>query len=91
MTSEKPKEQRLEEVVNVLRDIRGLGIPIKSPEVAALQERFSAYVNDGVCWAGTIDFSAYGRMAEVNLPRRADKPIEVRLRVPRVGGGSGGK
>ncbi len=68
----------------MLKDIAGLGIPMKSPEVEALRERFSAYVNDGVCWEGTIDFSAYGRMAEVSLPRRADKAVEVRLRLPRV-------
>jgi hypothetical protein len=85
MASEKPKEQRLAECMTVLRDIAGLGIPMSSPEVVKLRDRISAYVNDGTCWAGVIDFSAYGRMAEVSLPRRADVAVEVMLRVPHAG------
>ena len=85
MSSEKPKEQRLTECMNVLNDIMKLGIPKTSPEVTKLREHISAYVKDGTCWTGVIDFSAYGRMAEVNLPKRADVAVEIRLRVPRAG------
>ena len=77
---------RVRECVSILKDIDGLGIPMLGPEVGKLREHFNAYIRDGTCWSGTIDFSAYGRIAEVVLPRRADKAVEVLFRVPRVGG-----
>jgi hypothetical protein len=84
MLTEKPKDERVREVVNILRDINSLGIPLNSPEVAALRLHLDAYVNEGICWDGTIDFSRFGRMAEVNLPRQATKAITINLRLPRA-------
>jgi hypothetical protein len=86
--SEKPIEERVKESVEILRNIRGLGIPINCSEVQELKEHLDLYVKQGVCWSGTINFLRYGRMADVNLPRRADKPITVVLRKPRIGGNS---
>lgn len=86
MKTEKPQEDRIKETVNILRDLSGLGIPLKSPEVLTLKEKLDAYIKEGECWEGTLNFLQFGRMAEVKLPRRADQAIEVRLRLPRVGG-----
>jgi hypothetical protein len=82
--TEKPYADRIKETVEILQTIRGLGIPIQSPEVNELKGHLDSYIKDGICWSGTINFQRFGRMAEVNLPRRADKQIEVTLRVPRV-------
>ena len=84
MASEKPVSDRVKECAAILNDIAALGIPSLSPELAKLREHMNAYIRDATCWSGTIDFSAYGRIAEVVLPRRADKAVEVLLRVPRV-------
>jgi hypothetical protein len=84
MASEKPLPDRVRECVSILKDIEGLGIPTLSPEVSKLRAHFNDYIRDGTCWSGTIDFSAYGRIAEVSLPRRADKAVEVLFRVPRA-------
>jgi hypothetical protein len=86
MATEKPKEDRVRECVTILRDLQSLGIPLQSPEVAELKQRINAYITEGIAWEGSVDFLAYGRIAEVNLPRRADKPVEVRLRLPRTRG-----
>lgn len=83
--SEKSKEDRLKESLEIFRSLKTLGIPFDSPEVQELKQYIDAYVRDGVCWTGTISFLRFGRIAEVNLPRRADKQIEVTLRKPRVG------
>ena len=80
--TEKPKDVRVKEIVELLKKLTGLGIPLESPEVQELKGRFDAYIKDGECWSGTISFESYGRIADVNLPKRADKPIEVTLRVP---------
>ena len=82
--TKKPYDDRVTETVRILRNIVGLGIPLHSPEVQELKQRFDAYIKDGVCWTGTVSFLQYGRMADVNLPRGADKYVEVNLRKARA-------
>jgi hypothetical protein len=84
MACEKPVGDRIKECAVILNDIKSLGIPEKCPEVEQLRSVMNDYIRDGTTWSGTIDFSAYGRIAEVVLPRRADKAVEVTLRLPRV-------
>ena len=84
MASEKPLEDRVKECMAILKDIQALGIPNFSPELLKLRGHMNEYIRDGTVWSGTIDFGAYGRIAEVVLPRRADKAVEVLLRVPRA-------
>ena len=84
--SEKPKEERLKESLEIFRSLKTLGIPFDAPEVQELKAHMDAYIHEGMCWSGSISFMRFGRIAEVNLPRRADKQIEVTLRKPRVGG-----
>jgi hypothetical protein len=80
--SEKSKEDRLKESLEIFRSLKKLGIPFDSPEVQELKTYMDAYVRDGICWSGTVSFLRFRRIAEVNLPRRADKQIEVTLRKP---------
>jgi len=83
--SEKPQADRLKESIAVLKKLTiDLGIPYSSPEVQELKSRFDRYIKDGVCWNGSVSFEFYGRVATVNLPRSAKKPIEVTLRAIRV-------
>ena len=86
IVSEKPKEERLKESLEIFQSLKTLGIPFDTPEVQELKVHIDAYIHEGVCWSGSISFMRFGRMAEVNLPRRADKQIEVTLRKPRAGG-----
>ena len=85
MASEKPIAQRLSETMEIIKNISDLGIPLDSPEVAELRVHLNSYVKEGICWNGSISFLRFGRIAEVNLPRRTDKSIEVTLRLPRAG------
>ncbi len=84
MASEKPVAERVKECSTVLRDIAGFGIPSFSPGLVKLRGHMNNYIRDGTPWSGSIDFGEYGRIAEVILPRRADKPVMVLLRVPRA-------
>lgn len=84
--SEKPKEDRLKESIEIFRSLKTLGIPFDAPEVQDLKLHTDAYINEGICWSGSISFLRFGRIADVILPRRADKQIEVTLRKPRAGG-----
>jgi len=82
MKTDKPKEVRVKEIVEILKKIHSLGISLESSEVQELKQRFDVYIQEGECWEGSISFLSYGRIADVNLPKKADKPIEVTLRIP---------
>jgi hypothetical protein len=83
--SEKPIALRLKEVVEVMTKLtKDLGLPLESPEVQELKGHLDAYVRDGTVWEGTVDFSAYGRKAVVNLPKSSTKTIEVMLKALHV-------
>ena len=79
--TDKSKFDRVKETVKLLQKFPELGIPVDSPEVQELKEHLDAYVKDGTCWSGTVSFERFGRVAMVKLPKRADKPIEVTLRI----------
>ena len=84
MKTEKSAADCLKESMVILGKIKDLGIPMDSPEVSELRKILNDYVKDGTCYTGTLNFLRFGRMVEVNLPRRADKLIEVTLRLPRA-------
>lgn len=81
MASEKPKESRVKESITLLKKFPKLGIPLTEPAVKELKKHLDAYINDGTCWEGTIDFLRFGRIAEVKLPFSKNETIEVTLRV----------
>jgi len=71
---------RLEQSLRVMREIYDLGFPTDYPPVKELSRRLSDYVKTGEPWSGKIKFQTYGRVAEVILPRRADRDISVVLK-----------
>jgi hypothetical protein len=78
--------KRLEQVMTVMTKLRDdLKLPMGCAAVLELKSRLSDWVKTGAAWSGTIDFREFGRMAEVNCPKNADKLLEVRLRVVRAG------
>ena len=80
------KKKRLEQVLTVMNKIRDdLKLPMDSICVKQLQSRLSEWVTTGTHWSGTIDFSEFGRIAEVNCPKNHTKLLEVLLRVVRAG------
>ena len=81
--TDKPVADRLRETITLLKKLTNdLGMSIESPEVQELKQHLDAYIKNGTCWNGRILFSSYGRIADVNLPQKASKPIELTLRVP---------
>ena len=79
--TEKHKTKRLQEIIEILKKLEGLGIPIESAEVQELKSHFDRYLHSGICWTGTVPFLNYDRIADVVLPKKANKTIEVTLRV----------
>lgn len=71
---------RLQECIEIMKQINDLGIPVEYPPRKELSRRLSDYVKTGEPWAGKIKFEAYGRYVDVILPRRADREIQVVLK-----------
>lgn len=84
MKTEKPVEDRVKESVEIMREFVRLQIPLDAPEVQEVKSHLDKYIKEGTCWNGSVSFLRFGRIAEIDLPRRADKAIEIRLRIPRV-------
>jgi hypothetical protein len=63
-----------------MKQIYETGIPPSYPPLKELSMRLSEYIKTGEPWAGKIKFEAYGRVADIVLPRRADRQIVVILR-----------
>jgi hypothetical protein len=63
-----------------MKQIRDLGIPTEYPPLKELSRRMSDYIKTGEPWSGKIKFEAYGRIAEVILPRRPNVEVSVILK-----------
>jgi len=70
---------RIEECIRIMKQLRDLGIPAEYPPLKELSKRLSDYVKTGEPWAGKIKFEAYGRVANVILPRKSDRQLVVVL------------
>ena len=68
---------RVDECLRVMQQVRDLGFPSDYPPYKELSKRVSDYIKTGEPWAGKIKFEAYGRYAEVILPRKTDRQIVV--------------
>jgi hypothetical protein len=82
----KPREERIVEAFQVMKSLRDdLKLPMTHPSVLELKKVLDEWITTGKSFEGTINFSEFGRMAEVKCPLRSDKALEVKLRVVRVG------
>ena len=63
MQNFKPKEERLKEGLNILKQLMDAGVSNKAEPFIELQKRISEWVNTGKSWDGRIEFPEYGRYA----------------------------
>lgn len=66
----KPTEERLQESMNILKQIRELGIAATDPGYRALSTKFSEWVKGGEAWQGNVDFHIWNRRAKLLLPTK---------------------
>ncbi len=65
----KTREDRLDEGINILKQLKDAGVREHSLGYLELKDKISAWVNSQDSWEGKIDFRDYGRVAEVDLPK----------------------
>jgi hypothetical protein len=81
-SDEKPMGQRAKECVSIMTKITdSLELPIDSTEVTELRSKMNDYIRSGEHWVGTVDFSRYNRIAHCVFPKKADRIVEVTLKI----------
>ena len=80
----KSKSDRLSEGINILKQLRDNGVKEYSLGFIELKEKISEWVKSEDGWEGTISFSDYGRIAEVELPKYDNKAAGLNFKVKKA-------
>lgn len=81
----KTKEDKLKEGLNLLKQLRDGGVKDNSFGYIELKSKISEWVStESFAWEGTVDFSEYGRVAEVELPRYDNRPAAINFKMKRL-------
>jgi hypothetical protein len=77
----KIKSERLKEGIAILKQLRDAGVKEYSLGYLDLKAKISEWVNSENSWDGSIDFSEYGRVADVELPRYDNRAAGINFKV----------
>jgi hypothetical protein len=82
---QKPKEERVSESVNLLKQLRDLGVVDSTLGYEELKEQIKEWVTTGKRWEGTITFPTFRRKAEIILPFKANQAASLNFKVIKYG------
>jgi hypothetical protein len=77
----KTKEERLQEGISLLKQLREAHVKETYGGFQELKTRISDWVNTGDAWEGTISFAEHGRIAEVELPKYNNRAAGMHFKV----------
>ena len=77
----KTKEERLQEGIRLLTQLRDAGVKVTFGGYQTLKSRISEWVNGGEPWEGVIPFPEHGRVAEVKLPQYNNRAAGIHFNV----------
>jgi hypothetical protein len=80
----KPKEDRLKEGINILKQLRDAGVKEYSIGYLDLKTKITEWINSDNSWEGVIDFRDYGRIAEVDLPKYDSRAAGINFKVKKI-------
>ncbi len=66
----KDTKERLQESMNILKQLQELGIPDTDPGYKALSAKFNDWIRGSDAWQGNVDFHRWDRRAKVLLPTK---------------------
>jgi len=79
----KSKTDRVTEGISILKQLRDNGVKDHSLGFYELKTKIKEWVSNEDSWEGTIDFSEYGRIAEVELPKYNNKAAGLNFKMKR--------
>jgi len=77
---QKEKFQRIQETVELLQNLKTVGIPAHDTGYLAIKTQLDKWIGDGEAWSGIIEIPRFGRYADMILPSRADRKCTMVLR-----------
>lgn len=80
----KPKEDRVKEGINLLKQLRDNGVRDYSLGFIELKTKISEWVSGEDGWEGDISFSDYGRIAQVDLPKYDNRAAGINFKVKKA-------
>jgi hypothetical protein len=80
----KPKEDRVKEGIYLLKQLKDNGVKEYSLGFIELKTKISEWVSGEDGWEGTISFSDYGRIAEVDLPKYTNRTAGINFKVKKA-------
>jgi hypothetical protein len=80
----KSKEDRLKEGINILKQLRDNGVRDYSLGFMELKDKINEWVKSENGWEGTISFSDYGRIAEVDLPKYDNRAAGLNFKLKKA-------
>jgi len=79
----KSKQDRVKESITILKKLKELGIPNNEPGYYQTKRQLDEWIAGGDQWDGRIDFPRFQRRAELVLPVRPDRVVEMTIFAPR--------
>jgi len=81
---DKTKADRLKETIRILKQLGELGYSDIDVGYKEVKRIMTQWVNDGEKVVTTVDFTRQNRVAELSLPKRADRTVSLHLKVIKV-------
>jgi hypothetical protein len=78
---DKCKADRLKETIRLLKELERVGITKYHVGYNEIKALMTKWVQDGEKAAAEIELPRQGRVADVSLPKRADRAASINLRV----------
>lgn len=76
----KPQSDRLQEGISLLTQLKETGIRENSLSYLQTKQAISDWVKTGEPYEDTIDYSEYGRIGYLKLPRYTNKAADIQLK-----------
>ena len=80
---DKPKEDRVKETIRLLKGLQANGLSERDSSYKAIKDMMTLWVQDGEPVDTTVDLFRQNRIAHISLPKGADRPATIALKVIR--------
>jgi len=80
---DKPKEDRVRETIRLLKGLQANGLSDANSSYRELKDMLAKWVEDGEAVEAKVDLFRQNRIAHISLPKGADRPATIALKVIR--------
>lgn len=80
---DKPKQDRVKETIRLLKGLQANGLSERDGSYKAIKDLMTLWVENGEAVDTKIDLFRQNRIAHISLPKTADRPATIALKVIR--------